>query len=145
MQKLSTFTNIIFPAMPMYNIHSLTRDRRKTFLAICLDCRPHLEHMDKGDGSLRIKGGEWTGSAKPDVPRGEKGALGSPITDDSGFPKTDSPITLWHGVFCSIECSAKRIDSAAFEYNSLVPSLFPSSHFSVEKYFGLCCIYYFII
>ena len=75
----------------------------------------------------------------PEVPnrklQGEKkGALGSPITDDSGFPKTDSPITLWHGVFCSIECSAKRIDSAAFEYNSLVLVLLSlSSHFSVEK------------
>ena len=74
----------------------------------------------------------------PEVPnrklQGEKkGALGSPITDDSGFPKTDSPITLWHGVFCSIECSAKRIDSAAFEYNSLVLLLSLSSHFSVQK------------
>ena len=58
----------------------------KTFwLAICLDCRPHLDHMDKRDGSLRIKGGEWTGSGKPETHRGEKGALGSPITDDSGL------------------------------------------------------------
>ena len=54
--------------------------------------------MDKGDGSLRIKGGEWTGSGKPETHRGEKGALGSPITDDSGFPKTDSPLLLLYGM-----------------------------------------------
>ena len=39
----------------------------------------------------------------PEVPnrklQGEKkGALGSPITDDSGFPKTDSPLLLLYGM-----------------------------------------------
>ena len=77
---------------------ALGAKQSESLTGICLDCRPHLEHMDKGDGSLRIKGGEWTGSAKPDAPRGEKGALGSPITDDSGFPKTDSPLLLLYGM-----------------------------------------------
>ena len=35
------------------------------------------------------RGAEWTaGSGKPEAQRGEKGALGSPITDDSAASST---------------------------------------------------------
>ena len=94
--------------------------------------------MDKGDGSLRIKGGEWTGSAKPDAPRGEKGALGSPITDDSGFPKTDSPLLLLYGMGSFAPLNVVQKESTQLHLSIIAYSTIAICKFFITLFSLLC-------